>query len=90
MGIVKGTQSFDFIRCNVIQKQTIKSLKAYIFPEILKYWVGPLSWASLTSCGEGASLALVGHPSSDGGTIKMPYGVGVLHRSDDVSLRFDL
>ena len=27
--------------------------------------------------GEGASLALVGHPSSDGVTIKMPYGVDV-------------
>ena len=35
--------------------------------------------ASLTSWGEGASLALVGHPSSDGVTIKMPYGVDVLH-----------
>ena len=29
--------------------------------------------------GEGASLALVGHPSNDGVTIKMPYGVDVLH-----------
>ena len=29
------------------------------------------SEASLTSWGEGASLALVGHPSSDGVTIKM-------------------
>ena len=29
--------------------------------------------ASLTSWGEGASLALVGNPSSDGVTIKMPY-----------------
>ena len=38
------------------------------------------SGASLTSWGEGASLALVGHPSSDGITIKMPYGVAVLHR----------
>ena len=34
----------------------------------------------LTSWGEGASLTLVGHPSSDGVTIKMPYGVDVLHR----------
>ena len=33
--------------------------------------------ASLTSWGEGASLALVGHLSSDGVTIKMPYGVDV-------------
>ena len=30
--------------------------------------------------GEGASLALVGHPFSDGITIKMPYGVDVLHQ----------
>ena len=37
------------------------------------------SGASLTSWREGASLALVGHPSSDGITIKMPYGVDVLH-----------
>ena len=34
--------------------------------------------ASLTSWGEGASLALVGHPSSDGITLKIPYGVDVL------------
>ena len=38
------------------------------------------SRASLTSGGEAASLALVGHPSSDGVIIKMPYGVDVLHR----------
>ena len=30
--------------------------------------------------GEGASLALVGHPSSDGVTIKMLYGVDILYR----------
>ena len=33
---------------------------------------------SLTSWGECASLALVGHPSSDGITIKITYGVDVL------------
>ena len=38
------------------------------------------SRASLTSWGEGASLAFVDHPSSDGITIKMPYGVDVLHQ----------
>ena len=41
------------------------------------------SGASLTSWGEGASLALIGHPSSDGVTIKILYGVDgvdVLHR----------
>ena len=30
--------------------------------------------------GEGASLALIGHPSSDVVTIKMLYGVDILHR----------
>ena len=36
------------------------------------------SEVSLTSWGEGASLALVGHLSSDGITIKIPYGIDVL------------
>ena len=36
---------------------------------------------SLTSWGEVASLTLVGHPSGDGITIKIPYGVDILlHR----------
>ena len=39
------------------------------------------SRACLTSWGKGASLALVGHPSSDGVIIKMSYGIDVLHRS---------
>ena len=30
--------------------------------------------------GEKVPLALVGHPSSDGVTIKMPYSIDVLHR----------
>ena len=38
------------------------------------------SGASLTSWGEGAFLVWVGHPSSNGVTIKMSYGVDVLHR----------
>ena len=38
------------------------------------------SRASLTLWGEGASLVLVGRPSSDGITIKMSYGVDVLNR----------
>ena len=37
------------------------------------------SGASLTTWGGGASLALVGHHSSDGATIKMTHGVDVLH-----------
>ena len=43
------------------------------------------SGASLTSWGEGASLALVGNPSSDSVTIKMPYAVVVLHRPAKLS-----
>ena len=40
-----------------------------------------LSRASLTSWGEGASLALVDHLSGDGVTIKIPYSIDVLlHR----------
>ena len=38
------------------------------------------SGASLNSWGEGASLALVDNPSSDGVMIKMPYGVDDLHQ----------
>ena len=34
----------------------------------------------MQSWGEGASLALVGRPSSNGVTIKMPYGVDILHQ----------
>ena len=38
------------------------------------------SGANLTSWGEGASLVLIDHPSSDGVLIEMPYGVYALHR----------
>ena len=38
------------------------------------------SGASLTSRREGATLALVGHPSSDGVMIEMRYGVDVLQQ----------
>ena len=41
-----------------------------------KLWVVVIS-SYLTSWGEGASLALVGYPSSDGVAIKMPYEVDV-------------
>ena len=34
--------------------------------------------SSLTSWGEDASLALVGHPSNNGFKTKIPYGVDVL------------
>ena len=54
---------------------------------VLKIVFSPRHWntglvssrASLTAWGEGASLALVGSSSSDGVTVKMPYGVDVLH-----------
>ena len=51
-------------------------------PETLKYWVGVQQGQSyLLGRREGASLALVGDPSSDGITIKILYGVDVLlHR----------
>ena len=53
-----------------------------IHEKTLRLWNTGLvsSRASLTSWGEGAFLALVGHPSRDGLTIKMPYGVDVLHQ----------
>ena len=55
-------------------------LYIYIFIYIYIFTGLVSSGVSLTSWGEGASLALVGHPSSDGVTIKMPYGVDVLHQ----------
>ena len=55
-----------------------KAVKAFLYP---RHWNTGLvsSGASLTSWREGASLALVGSPSSVGVTIKMPYGVDVSH-----------
>ena len=43
-----------------------------------RYWVG-VQRGQCFLMGEGASLALVGHPSSDGVEVKkIPYGVDVL------------
>ena len=50
-----------------------------VYPKTFKYWVGVQRGQSYL-WGEGASSALVGHLSTDGVTIKMPYGVDVLHR----------
>ena len=63
----------------ITNKFSFEYLHTY-FPR--RHWNTALvsNGASLTSWGEGASLALVGHPSSDGVTIKMPYGVDVFHR----------
>ena len=41
-------------------------------------FISVYSGVRLTSWGEGASLVLVGHPSSEGVTIRIPYGVIVL------------
>ena len=46
-------------------------------PRTLQYWVGVQQGQSYLM-GKGASLALVGHPFSDGITIKVPYRVDVL------------
>ena len=53
-----------------------------IVARFLRHWNTGLvsSSASLTSWGDGASLALADHPSSDRATIKIPYEVDVLHR----------
>ena len=60
-------------------QKCFRQLMTFI-PKTLKYWVD-VHWVSLTSWGEGASLALVGHPSSDGVIMKILYGVDVLvHR----------
>ena len=58
--------------CNPINIQ--KDIKAKFFPKTLLS-----NGATLALWGEGASLALVDHPSSDGVTIKMSYRVDVLH-----------
>ena len=51
------------------------------FPrENLKFRVGVQRGHSYLMGRRCASLPFVGHPSSDGITIKMPYGVDVLHR----------
>ena len=61
---------------------TLSRMIFLVSKRVSRFWNTGLvsSGASLTSWEEGASLALVGHPSSDGVTIKIPYGVDVLHR----------
>ena len=55
-------------------KYWVEILKYWV--KILKYWVG-VQWGQPYLWG-GAFLDLVGHPSSDGITINIPYGVDVL------------
>ena len=60
---------------NVIEK----NFYYVISLETLKYRAG-VQQGNPTSWGEGASVALIGHPFSHGVTIKMPYGVVFLHQ----------
>ena len=50
-----------------------------MYPKTLKHWLVSCE-GSLTSWREGASLALVGHPSSNGVTIKLLYVADALHQ----------
>ena len=56
---------------------TNQSIALNIFYETLKYWVSAQRGQSYLR-GEAVYLAMVGHPSSDVVTIKIPYGVDVL------------
>ena len=69
-----------------VTKNTIQNLfqKLNIFKTELKYQeIKILGWSPvgpvLTSWGGAISLALIGHPSSDVVTTKLPYGVDGLH-----------
>ena len=56
-------------------------VKSACSPQNIKIlgWCPKKYLANQTLWGEGSSLALVGHTSSDDVLIKMPYGVDVLH-----------
>ena len=67
--LLKNKQDWSLCQSNC------RSLKSSNRHWMVSSGVSPSSW------GEGATLALVGHPSSDGITIKVPYVVDVsLHR----------
>ena len=76
------------VKIKIVQEQWLRLKIKFLLGYNMKIVLSPRLWntglvnsgASLTSWGEGASLALVGEPSSDGVTIKMPYGIDVLHR----------
>ena len=79
----------DFLNChNFMSTTTFSPYCGSRRLSTLKYWNTGFSrhWntglvssgVSLTSWGEGAYLAFVGRPSSDGVTRKIPYGVDVL------------
>ena len=82
-GTLVGFQSYLLIshagRFSVLSPHYLLIFQSYLLIPPSRFWNTGLvsSGASLTSWGEGASLALVGHPSSDGVSKKMPYGVDV-------------
>ena len=73
------TQIYDILNSTIVAYRThekvVSRCKFFGFPQM---GTELHSGSSLTSWGEGASLALVGHPSSNGFKIKIPYGVDVL------------
>ena len=77
---IKGTvPKYVTITCYTIFESLLFAAGLTYFPQ--RHWnIGLESSGAIpTSWWEGASLASVGHPSGDGVTIKMPYGVDVLH-----------
>ena len=74
--VIIGLDCF-FIDC-FVHNFTINNTGICFFK--YSYWNTGLvsSRVSLTSWGEGTSLAFVGHPSSDSFTINIPYGLDIL------------
>ena len=75
----KGGQQHGWMPCHRL------SITKIGLPIVFPRDIDILGWCSadsvLTSWAEGASLALVGHPSGDGATIKIPYERdALLHR----------
>lgn len=72
------------VRKNLLVSLLVNLMWPCLAPNVLfVFFPKRLSWCpgvSLTSWAEGASLVLVGHPSSDGVAMKMLYGLEVLHR----------
>ena len=73
-----ANQVVEYLVIGLPWKKTLKSKT--IFPHSEKHIYSRSRGEShkFTSWGEGAFLALLGHLSSDGVMIKMPYGVDVL------------
>ena len=85
--LIGGVKVLAMKKVDKVSRETMKFKEG--LPNPIKTMVPPFpprhrntglvsSGVSLTSWGEGASLALVGHHSSDGIMIKILYGVDVL------------